>query len=148
VTPPRVTLYSAFRIPQSDWGVAVPRNTQSTRQIHILRQLERSLGMTLEELAATLPDDYPKNLRTLRRDLDALETAHIPIVKERVDGRTRWRLMDGFRNVPALCFAPTELMALTFSRGLLKPLEGTELHESLQSALNKAASALPPPGLD
>ena len=126
----------------------MPRNTQSTRQIHILRQLERCQGLTLEELAAALPDDYPKNLRTLRRDLEALEAAHIPIVTERVDGRTRWKLMEGFRHVPALCFAPTELMALTFSRGLLKPLEGTELHESLQSALHKAASALPPPGLE
>ena len=51
--------------------------------------------------------------------------------------------MEGFRNVPGLRFSPSELMALTFSRRLITPLEGTELHTSLQSALGKAAAALP-----
>ncbi len=37
-------------------------------------------------------------------------------------------------------------MALTFSRKLLRPLEGTEIQSALNSALNKVASALPPQG--
>jgi predicted DNA-binding transcriptional regulator YafY len=37
-------------------------------------------------------------------------------------------------------------MALTFSRGLLRPLEGTQLQAALDSALTKAATALPAPG--
>ncbi len=37
-------------------------------------------------------------------------------------------------------------MALTFSRKLLQPLEGTEIQSALNSALNKVASALPPQG--
>ena len=52
--------------------------------------------------------------------------------------------MKAFRRVPALAFSPTELMALTFSRGLLRPLEGTQLQAALDSALTKAATALPP----
>jgi predicted DNA-binding transcriptional regulator YafY len=54
--------------------------------------------------------------------------------------------MEGYRRIPAPTFSPTELMALTFSRNLLKPLEGTQIQVSLDSALNKAAAALPPQG--
>lgn len=123
------------------------RNDQVTRQWHLLRRLESSRGATLQELADSLPDDFPKHLRTLRRDLEALEAAGFPLVTERAGGRTRWKLIDGFHRLPALTFSPTELMALTFSRNLLKPLEGTQIHASLESALTKAAAALPPPGL-
>lgn len=38
-------------------------------------------------------------------------------------------------------------MALTFSRHLLNPLEGTQIQASLDSVLSKATAALPPPGL-
>jgi predicted DNA-binding transcriptional regulator YafY len=54
--------------------------------------------------------------------------------------------MEGFRDIPALGFSATELMALLLSRNLLKPLEGTEIQESLNSALSKASTALPPQG--
>jgi predicted DNA-binding transcriptional regulator YafY len=124
----------------------MPRNDQITRQWHLLRQLEGSLGRSLEELVDNVPDDYPKNARTVRRDLEALEAAGYPLVADRVNGQTRWRLMEGFSNIPALGFSATELMALTFSRSLLKPLDGTEIQASLNSALNKVAAALPPQG--
>jgi len=124
----------------------MPRNDQITRQWHLLRQLEGSLGRSLQELVDNVPDDYPKNARTVRRDLEALEAAGYPLVADRVNGRTRWRLMEGFSNIPALGFSATELMALTFSRNLLKPLDGTEIQASLNSALNKVAAALPPQG--
>jgi predicted DNA-binding transcriptional regulator YafY len=124
----------------------MPRNDQIIRQWHLLRQLERPSGVTLEELVTVLPDDYPKNSRTIRRDLEALEAAGYPLVTDRLDGQTRWKLMEGFRDIPALGFSATELMALIFSRNLLKPLEGTEIQASLSSALNKAAAVLPPQG--
>jgi predicted DNA-binding transcriptional regulator YafY len=124
----------------------VPRNDQITRQWHLLRRLEGSSGLTLHELVDAVPDDYPKNDRTVRRDLEALEAVGFPLVVERHNGQTRWRLIEGFRNIPALGFSATELMALTFSRKLLRPLEGTEIQSALNSALNKVASALPPQG--
>jgi predicted DNA-binding transcriptional regulator YafY len=105
----------------------MPRNDQVTRQWHLLRQLEASHGATLQELAAALPADFTRHQRTIRRDLEALEAAGFPLLTERVEGRVVWKLLDGFRRVPALAFSPTELTALTFSRGLLKPLEGCEL---------------------
>jgi predicted DNA-binding transcriptional regulator YafY len=124
----------------------MPRNDQITRQWHLLRRLEGSTGLTLRGLVESVPEDYPKNTRTVRRDLEALEAVGFPIVTERHNGQTRWRLIEGFRNIPALGFSATELMALTFSRKLLQPLEGTEIQSALNSALNKVASALPPQG--
>jgi predicted DNA-binding transcriptional regulator YafY len=96
----------------------MPRNDQITRQWHLLRQFDGSSGRTLEQLV------------------------------EKENGRTRWRLMPGFVDIPALGFSATELMALLLSRNLLKPLEGTEIAASLSSALNKAATALPPQSHD
>jgi predicted DNA-binding transcriptional regulator YafY len=124
----------------------MPRNDQITRQWHLLRRLEGSPGQSLQELVDNVPDDYPKNARTVRRDLEALEAVGFPLITERHNGQTRWRLIEGFRNIPALGFSATELMALTFSRKLLRPLEGTEIQSALNSALNKVASALPPQG--
>jgi len=126
-------------------GGRMPRNDQVIRQWQILRQLEaRRQGATLDELRAALPTDSPRHACTIRRDLEALEQVGFPIVNERVDGRVRWRLMDGFRHVPAMGFSPTELMALVISRALLKPLEGTHIQAALDSALKTLAAALPP----
>jgi predicted DNA-binding transcriptional regulator YafY len=121
----------------------MPRNDQITRQWHVLRLLESSRGLTLDDLMQELPADYPRHPRTLRRDLGALETAGFPLVNERGNGRVRWRLMDGFRKIPTLNFSPTELMALLLGRHLLKPLDGTHIHSALDSALGKAAAVLP-----
>lgn len=127
----------------------MPRNDQVTRQWHILRNLEASKrGVTFDELLRALPAEFPHHPRTLRRDLEALEVAGFPILSERAEGRVRWRLMDGFRQIPALAFSPTELMALVMGRALLKPLEGTQIHSALESALSKASGVLPPASHD
>jgi predicted DNA-binding transcriptional regulator YafY len=124
----------------------VPRNDQVIRQWYLLRRLEGGRGATLHELVDAIPDDFPKHLRTIRRDLAALEAAAYPLVAERDGGQTRWRLLDGLRRIPALGFAPTELMALALGRDLLRPLEGTHLHGAVDSALAKVSAALPPSG--
>jgi predicted DNA-binding transcriptional regulator YafY len=124
----------------------MPRNDQATRQWILLKKLESPRGATLRELAAAISEDYVRHPRTIRRDLEALEV-RFPLITERVNGQTRWRLMDGYRNVPPLALSSTELMALVFSRDLLKPLDGTEIKASLDSALNKATAVIPPEGL-
>ena len=124
----------------------MPRNDQITRQWYVLRRLEGTNGLTLNEMVEHVPEDYPKNPRTLRRDLEALQAAGFPLITERRNGQSRWRLMEGFRDIPALGFSATELMALLLGRTLLKPIEGTEIAESLNSALTKASAALPPQG--
>lgn len=126
----------------------MPRNDQFIRQWHLMRRLEVSTALTLQELAAGLPEGLPRHLRTLRRDLAAMESVGFPLLTEHVNGQTRWKLLDGFRRLPALGFAPSELMALVFSRDLLRPLQGTHIHAALDSALTKASAALPPSGMD
>jgi predicted DNA-binding transcriptional regulator YafY len=126
----------------------MPRNDQAIRQLIMLKKLESSRqGLTLEQLAEGLDQSTTRHPRTLRRDLDAIESAGYPLLTERIDGRTRWKLLDGVRQAPALRLSPTELMALTLSRRLIAPLEGTAVHASLQSALTKASAALPLEGL-
>lgn len=124
----------------------MPRNDQVTRQWRLLRTLEASReGLTLQALADGRPDEFTRHHRTIRRDLEVLEAAGFPLLTEKVDGRgVVGKLMEGFRQVPALAFSPTELMALTFSRGLLRPLEGTQLQTALDSALGKADTPSPP----
>ena len=127
----------------------MPRNDQAVRQLVILSKLEASRhGLTLGQLAEAIDPAAARHPRTLRRDLAAIESAGWPVLTERIDGQVRWKLLEGSRNVPALRLSPTELMALTVSRRLIAPLEGTELHASLQSAMGKASAALSPQGLE
>ena len=121
----------------------MPRHDQVTRQWHILRCLEGTRGLTIEELVEALPAQFPKHPRTIRRDLAALEAANFPLVTERLDGQIRWRLTDGFQRMSAVTLSPSEVMALLLSRELLKPLEGTHLHAALSEILRKAAVAIP-----
>ncbi len=120
----------------------MPRNDQVTRQWLLLKMLEKPGGATIEELARSLPEDFACHARTVRRDLQALEV-RFPIYTEHVDGAVRWKLVEGFNRAPALQFSATELMALTFTRDLAKPLEGTPIKESIDSALVKVVGALP-----
>lgn len=122
----------------------MPRNDQVTRQWHLLQRLGAARnGLTLAQLVEAIPEELSRHPRTVRRDLAALEASHFPLLTERVEGEVRWRLLDGFRNVPSLRLSPTELVALAFSRQLLTPLEGTLIAASLNSALTKIKAAIP-----
>lgn len=122
----------------------MPRNDQVTRQWHLLQRLSGARqGLTLAQLVDAIPPELTRHPRTVRRDLAALEASHFPLLTERVNGEVRWRLLDGFRNIPSLSLSPTELMALAFSRQLLTPLQGTLIARSLNSALSKITAAIP-----
>ena len=79
----------------------MPRNDQAIRQLVILNKLEASRhGLTLEQLAEAIDPSATRHPRTLRRDLAAIEAVGWPLVTERVEGQVRWKLLEGFRNVP------------------------------------------------
>ena len=119
---------------------AMPRNDQITRQWHLLRKLEHSPGRTLQELVDNIPDDYPKNASPVRRDLEALEAVGFPLVTERRNGQTC--LSEGFRDIPALGFSATELMAFLVSfGGEVRVVEPEMLREKVR---NEACSILRP----
>ena len=109
------------------------RGEQLSRQWKLIQLLAKArYGVVADSLA----DELACNRRTVYRDLDALMFAGFPITSERRDGRVFYRVIDGFRlgDTP---FTPDELLALGFSEDLLRVLEGTVFHDSIQSALAK-----------
>ncbi len=116
------------------------RGDQLARQWQLIQRLARShSGVGLDELA----EDLDCVRRTVYRDLDALMYAGFPVVSEKRDGRVFYRFLDSFRlgDVP---FTPDEILALAFSEDLLRILEGTVFHDSIQSALAKIRAGLGP----
>lgn len=118
----------------------MPRGDQVIRQWKLLWLLESRHGRTLQELAQELGCCA----RTVIRDLDHLQQVGFPLYDEREGKRKRWRLLEaGFR--PPFPFTLTELMALSFSRSLVKPLDGTPLYTSLEAFFDKLQALLPEP---
>jgi proteasome accessory factor B len=116
------------------------RGDQLSRQWKLIQLLAKArFGIGLEALA----EELACNRRTVYRDLDALMFAGFPITSERRDGRVFYRVIEGFRLGDAP-FTPDELLALAFSEDLLRSLEGTVFHDSIQSALAKIRASLGP----
>ncbi len=116
------------------------RGDQLSRQWRLFQRLARSrFGVGLEDLAR----DLECTKRTVYRDLDALQLAGFPVMSEKRDGRVHYRLIETFRlgDVP---FTPDEILALAFGEDLLRTLEGTVFHDSVQSALAKIRASLSP----
>jgi len=118
------------------------RGDQLTRQWTLVRLLAGRTGRTLAQLRAELG----VGKRTVQRDIAVLESAGFPIVSDSRNGTVFWHFMEGFHAEAPISLTLTEQMALYFSKGLLKPLRGTPIYESLESALQKIGSALPPQG--
>ena len=116
------------------------RGDQLARQWQLIQRLAKThAGVGLDDLA----EDLGCVRRTVYRDLDALMYAGFPVISDRRDGHVYYRFLDTFRmgDVP---FTPDELLALAFSADLLRTLEGTVFHDSIQSALTKIRAGLGP----
>lgn len=117
----------------------MPRGDQLARQWKLVQLLTGRIGRTLAQLQAELG----VGKRTVQRDVAALEGAGFPITTEMRNGAGVWRFVEGFRAEAPVSLTLTEQMALYFSKGLFKPLQGTPIYESLESALQKIGSTLP-----
>jgi len=82
----------------------------------------------------------------VRRDLDAVQYGGWPVTSERLDGRVRWKFVEGYKVSTPLPLTLTELLAVYFSRDLLKPLAGTLFEDSVESFYGKINALLPPEG--
>ena len=106
------------------------RGDQLGRQWKIIRRLIASKqGKSVRELASEL-DCHP---RTVYRDLEALQVAGFPVYNERVDNKSLWSLLDSAKHLIPVPFNVTELMALYFSRDMLKTLKETIFYDALES---------------
>lgn len=120
------------------------RHAEIVRQWRILLALEgRARGLDLSALREAAGGAV--SARTIRRDLEALAQAGFPIESVRRDGRAVHSLnREVFGGLVAAGFSLSELCALYLSRTLLAALAGGPFHDSLASAFDKLAEALPP----
>jgi predicted DNA-binding transcriptional regulator YafY len=119
----------------------VPRNAEVIRQWSILRDLEASRRLTIDDLAARTG----VTTRTIRRDLEALQTSGFPLFDELIDGKRYWTLeAKAFRRLDDTGFTLAELSALYFSRTLVECLAATPFQQDVVSAFDKLAAALTP----
>ena len=119
----------------------MPRNAEVIRQWSILRDLESSRRLTIDEMS----NRTGVTTRTIRRDLDALQAAGFPLYDETHDGKKYWMLEQrAFRRLDYTGFTLAELSALYFSRTLLECLTSMPFQQDVRSAFDKLAAALTP----
>ena len=117
------------------------RGDQLGRQWKIIRSLIASKrGKSVQDLASELSC----HSRTVYRDLEALQVAGFPVYTERQNQKNYWSLMDSAKHLIPIPFNITELMALYFSRDMLKMLKNTLFYDSLESLFQKIKATLPP----
>lgn len=119
----------------------VRRGRQVMRQWAVLRALEGARrGLTVQELAEVIDQD--SSLRTVYRDLEALEQAGFALGSK--DGR--WQLERDGSDSWNLPVKPTEVLALMFTEQLAKPLQGTAVGEALGDLRLRLRAMLTPTG--
>lgn len=116
------------------------RGDQLARQWRILQSL---IASRKGKSAADLARELEYHWRTVYRDLEALQLAGFPIFTDRVDGKNVWAILDSARQNVPIPLGLTEVMALYFSRGLMRVLKDTVFHESLESFFQKIKATLP-----
>jgi len=117
------------------------RGDQLSRQWRIIETLISSHG---GKSAAELAGEIDCHPRTVYRDLDALQAAGFPLFTERADGKSLWSILDTLKHHIPIPFSFPELMALYFSRDLVKMLQNTVFYDSLESLFQKIKTTIPP----
>jgi len=120
------------------------RGDQLARQWRVIRSIEASTnGLTVAEIA----NRQETGIRTIYRDLEALQSAGFPLYTEKVEKANRWAFVDTYKfKIPAP-FTLTELMSLYFYKDLVRVFKGTPFHDSIDSVFKKIQATLPPQAL-
>jgi len=116
------------------------RGDQLGRQWKIIQALMSSRkGKSVSELARELAC----HTRTVYRDLEALQAAGFPFYTEQAGKQSYWSLMDAAKRKIPIPLDLTELMALYFSRDMMKMLKDTIFYDSLETLFQKIKATLP-----
>lgn len=116
------------------------RGDQLARQWKIIQALIASRrGRSVPELAEMVECA----VRTVYRDLEALQFAGFPVTTERDGHRMVWSLIDPARHTLPIPLSLPELTSLYFGRSLAGVLKGTVFYDALESLFTKIKALLP-----
>lgn len=120
----------------------MPRNAEVIRQWRLLLHLDaRAHGSAVDELARELG----VTKRTVWRDLAALQEAGFPLVDEKRERKTIWRVMTlPLKALTDAGMSVTEVCSLYMGRELLLTLTGTPFEAGVNSLIKKVQKALSP----
>ncbi|RMF38679.1 MAG: WYL domain-containing protein [Planctomycetota bacterium] len=123
------------------------RNEQLIRQHKILQILERRrFGITLRDLRDVVVEELgltSLSEKSVRRDLEALIAAGLPISDEARDQGRVWKLSRDDKGLHKIPITASELIALSMGRDLLLPLVGTQFWIGIESFWHKVQEQLP-----
>ena len=105
-----------------------------SRLIAILTQLQTKRLLTATQLA----EKFSVSIRTIYRDIRALEEAGVPILTEEGKGYT---LMDGYR-IPPVMFSETQANALIIAEQLVLKNKDISLIKDYKEAVDKIKAVL------
>lgn len=117
----------------------MPRTQELIRQWQLIREIDGSPGLTIDELA----EIGGCTTRTIRRDLKALQSAGFALYDTTEERPVRWRLLSNPLKGLDTSFRITELCALYFSRALLEAAAHAPFDAELASAFGRVEAALP-----
>jgi predicted DNA-binding transcriptional regulator YafY len=102
--------------------------------------IDRPQGVTVDDAAR----DLRCTIRTIWRDLDALQNAGFPLFTDRAaaGNRSVWRVTEDFKRALPLKLTLGELAALLMSRHLLSPLGTSVLGPEVATAFDKIQNVL------
>jgi len=114
------------------------------RVFRILHYLETSRqGLRVGEIHQRLHHDgFDIDKRTVHRDLELLQQAHIPLDSEGTGPESRWKMAPFAEVRHHVQFTYHEIFALYVARKSLDHLKGTPLHEALNSLFLKIEKVL------
>ncbi len=123
------------------------RNEQLIRQHKILQVLERRrYGATLEEIRGAVVEELglgTLHVRSIRRDIEALQAAGMPIgVQDSARGKV-WKLTRSDTGLHKIAISASELISLSMGRDLMIPLAGTQFWHGIESFWHKVKEQLP-----
>jgi predicted DNA-binding transcriptional regulator YafY len=118
------------------------RDKPVLRAIKLLSLIEKnSSGLRVSDMA----DQLGAHPRAVYRDLQVLEQLRVPLYTDRNGKESYWKIDPDFRNRLSIPFTLSELLSVYFAQDALRSLDGTVLHDSLQSLFDKVRTNIPKP---
>lgn len=114
--------------------------TQAARLHTVIRLLETRNGISLEELV----EETGVDLRTVHRDLAAIQQAGYPLTSAREGGRKMYRFLTAGKQALPITFTLDELMSLHLLKACAGLLPPEPFGAEIEATFKKIHAALPP----